>query len=99
VSTCEHLDTPAVLHHVPGLSYRRLHYWTVAALIPGAHRHAVGGSGVPLYYHDDDVILLRRVLALVEPPAGMLPGPAFELAQHGWIILPNGTWLVLAEPL
>lgn len=69
--------TRDVVGHVPGLTYRQLHYWITAGLIRPSTTSI--GSGYPLDIPDREIAVLRVMVPLVHE--GLTPTRAAEIAR------------------
>jgi DNA-binding transcriptional MerR regulator len=63
---CDGLGAPEVLAHIPGLTYRKLDYWSrTKHLTPHTHNpKGEGGSGIPFCWSPDQVELAARMFQL-----------------------------------
>lgn len=66
-----------VVGHVPGLTYRQLHYWITCGLIRPSTPSI--GSGYPLDIPEAEVAVLRVMVPLVHE--GLTPTRAAEIAR------------------
>jgi DNA-binding transcriptional MerR regulator len=80
VTDSEGLSAPEMIRNAPRLTYRQLDYWTRVGWLKCQDRGPKAGSGAPRRYPFSQMILARRMLALIN--YGLKPSAAHEIATN-----------------
>lgn len=73
------LSSSKIIAAVPGLTYRQLHHWTMLGHVQPIEREKES-SGVPLWYADREVLVLRWMVRLLD--SGLTLSTAARIARR-----------------